>query len=193
MTNDIYFLKNNGAIIYDNEISEQDILLYFSMVKSFDYSIKHKSILSAKQNQLLFVKYLNLESIKKTSLYNKILNILKNLNFKVKLINSYVHNYGVDSQTYMHVDNSTPTVMYYANPKWDIDWGGETFIFDENNDVKKTILAKPGRIAIFDGNTMHMGNPTSIRAAERRYAIVFKFIFIDENGDPQHQMPFVEQ
>ena len=193
MFNDLQSLKNSGALVYDNVISQQDILKYFSMVKNFDYSIKHKSVASAKINEHLFVKYLDLESIQKTKLFSAVSDLLSNLNYKVQLVNSYVHNYGVDSPTAVHIDNTTPTVIYYANPKWEIDWGGETFILDENSDIKKAIFTKPGRIIIFDGNTTHMGKPTSIKARERRYIIVFKFIFLDENNNPQHQIPFIEQ
>lgn len=193
MLNDLKLLKQNGAFIYDDLVPKSDILKYFSMVKNFDYSIKHKSVASAKPNEHLFVKYLNLESMQKTKLFSIVSDILKNLNYKVQLVNSYVHNYGIDSPTAVHIDNTTPTVIYYANPRWEIDWGGETFILDEKSDIKKAIFAKPGRVIVFDGNTTHMGKPTSVKAKERRYIIVFKFVFLDENNNPQHQIPFIDQ
>jgi hypothetical protein len=193
MLNDLDSLKNSGILVYDNLISDKDILKYFSMVKNFDYSIKHKSVASARPNENLFVKYLNLESIQKTKLYSTVTEIMSNLNYKVNLVNSYVHNYGVDAPTAIHIDNTTPTVIYYANPVWEIDWGGETFMLDEKDDIKHAVFSKPGRIIVFDGNTRHMGKPTSIKAKERRYIIVFKFIFVDENNNPQHQIPFLDQ
>lgn len=191
--NNIDLLKDSSAFIFDDKFTKSDIARYFSMVKNFDYSIKHKSVASAKPNEHLFVKYLDHEAIQSTKLYKTILSILNNLNYNVQLVNSYVHNYGIDSPTAIHVDNTTPSVIYYANPKWDLDWGGETFILEDGCDIKKAIYAKPGRIAVIDGNTLHMGNPTSLKAKERRYIVVFKFVFIDSNGRPEHQLPFTDQ
>jgi hypothetical protein len=191
--NNIGLLKESSAFIFDDKISKGDIARYFSMVKNFDYSIKHKTVASANSNEYLFVKYLDNENIQSTKLFKTILSILKDLDYNVKLVKSYVHNYGIDSPTTIHIDNTTPSVIYYANPKWDLEWGGETFILEDNCDIRKAIYAKPGRIAVIDGNTLHIGNPTSLKARERRYIIVFKFVFIDANGNPQHQLPFVDQ
>jgi len=59
---------------------------------------------------------------------------------------------------HFHTDGkeSNLTFLYYANTKWDADWGGETVFADDNlNDIIYTSMYKPGRIVLFDASIMH--------------------------------------
>jgi len=59
---------------------------------------------------------------------------------------------------HFHIDGSAEelTFLYYANTKWDADWGGETVFADDNlDDIEYTSMYKPGRIVIFDASIMH--------------------------------------
>ena len=44
----------------------------------------------------------------------------------------------------IHSDNSAVTLLYYANPEWNLEWGGHTLFMDERlNEPKKLCLYKP--------------------------------------------------
>jgi hypothetical protein len=189
--NNYEFLKAN-PIIVDGMFSDLAIANTYQMIKTLKYNANHKSVLSQKVYESAFVHYFD-DSFQKTSLYRRVFEYLTTgLNFKVKLDNAYVHSYGIDHKTKPHIDNSTPTVIYYANPKWEVEWGAYTSLIVDN-DIFKAISPKAGRLLIFDGNTLHMGNPPNLSAPDRRWAIVFKFRFIDDNGNEMHQIPFVGQ
>lgn len=61
------------------------------------------------------------------------------------IINSSLHNN-------IHTDMEEPhtVCLYYVN-----DSDGDTFFFDDNNQIIERITPKKGRIIIFDGSTLH--------------------------------------
>jgi hypothetical protein len=189
--NNYIYLQENPTIV-DGLFSDKNVANYYQLIKTLKYNANHKSVLSQRVYESAFVHYFD-DNFQKTSLYIKVLNYLTNeMNFKIKLDNAYVHSYGIDHKAKPHIDNSTPTVIYYANPKWELEWGACTTLI-KDNDIFKTISPKAGRLLIFDGNTLHMGNPPNISAPDRRWAIVFKFRFIGDNGNEMHQIPFLGQ
>ncbi len=49
------------------------------------------------------------------------------------------------------------TFLFYINQEWGNDWGGETYLYNNNYDVLRAITPKPGRIAAFDSRLLHKG------------------------------------
>lgn len=48
------------------------------------------------------------------------------------------------------------TLLYYANLRWDIDWGGETVFADDSlEDIVYTSIYKPGRLVLYDSSIVH--------------------------------------
>lgn len=67
------------------------------------------------------------------------------------------------------------TVLYYANPVWDVNYGGETVFLDhENGELVKAVLPKPGRILIFQADYFHCGRIPNRLCPGYRYTIAFK-------------------
>jgi len=186
LINDYEDLKNNPKVV-DGLFNTIDVAMIHRSLKTFSYKQGHKSKVDQEDYETSFVHYYDNEEVKKMNFYIKIQAYLRDeLNYKVSLEKCYVHSYGMDQKTKTHTDSTTPTVMLYCNPNWQPNWGGETIIYDIDNEIKKTIIPKSGRVLIFDGNTMHSGRSTTIGAPDRRYAIVFKFFFLDDNNNVQH-------
>ncbi len=66
--------------------------------------------------------------------------------------------------------NSVWTILYYVNPLWEIEWGGQTVFYkgtdntgtklkDEEPDVIKSIYPKPGRFVFFNGAIPYAETP----------------------------------
>lgn len=69
------------------------------------------------------------------------------------------------------------TLLYYANLKWDIDWGGETMFFDEElQDVEFTSIYKPGRVVLFDSSIPHIARTPTVIAPYYRFTFVHRFM-----------------
>jgi len=69
----------------------------------------------------------------------------------------------------------SPTILVYCNNEWNYNWGGETVFFDENLDVKKAVLPKPGRVVVFDGRIPHTARPPVSIFEGNRYILTFKY------------------
>ena len=57
-----------------------------------------------------------------------------------------------------HIDADIPhtVILYYVN-----DCDGDTYFFDNDNNVVDTVSPKKGRIVVFDGNTIHASSQPS--------------------------------
>ena len=76
----------------------------------------------------------------------------------------------------IHSDKGGLTFIYYANPKWEVAWGGHTLIMNENNDdAEKTVLYKPGRCIMFDGTLPHMIMTPSNLCPVARFTYVMQY------------------
>ena len=90
-------------------------------------------------------------------------------NFKINRI--YLNLFLPQENPNFHTDGEhIVTCLYYLNPEYDLDEGGETqFIL---NDEIKGIRSKPGRLVIFDGSLKHRA--TSFRS-HPRLTLAIKF------------------
>lgn len=67
------------------------------------------------------------------------------------------------------------TILYFANKKWDIDYGGETLFYNNDKEIISAIKPNPGRFVIFDGNLLHSARPPQRHCSYNRYTIAVKF------------------
>ena len=66
------------------------------------------------------------------------------------------------------------TVLVYLCPEWDIEWGGETLFYNDNDDCVFASTPKPGRTVIFHGAIKHVGRPPNRICYTPRYTLAFK-------------------
>lgn len=88
------------------------------------------------------------------------------------LVNAYNHG----DSSWVHKDSektSDRTVLLFLNDYWDVNWGGEFALF-ENDDLIKAFTPKPGRYICFPSNVAHAARPVSREAAYPRIAIAFQ-------------------
>tara|TARA_R100001480_G_scaffold83722_1_gene91886 strand:- start:551 stop:1426 length:876 start_codon:yes stop_codon:yes gene_type:complete len=68
------------------------------------------------------------------------------------------------------------TVMYYLNNFWNFNFAGETVFYDNNNqDILKSILPKPGRIIVFNGSIEHCAREVRRDVNDLRMVLTFKY------------------
>jgi len=103
--------------------------------------------------------------------------IKKNLTPGHRLVRCYAnaHTFGVEG--YPHLDSRAPgnyTVIVYLNPVWKPEWAGETVFFNDMGDIFKSVLPRPGRVAVFDGRILHAGRAVSRLCPALRVTLMFK-------------------
>jgi hypothetical protein len=76
-----------------------------------------------------------------------------------------------------HSDSQKPSVtaLYYANARWDDDWGGETLFYGAPDEATVVVAPRPGRVVLFDGQMGHRGGVPSRLCHEGRLSVVVKY------------------
>lgn len=114
-----------------------------------------------------------------------------------ELFRCYINGYTYGTDGYAHKDDEwikrkygedalSETVIVYLNNKWDIDWAGETVVFNDDKEIVLSVLPKFGRVFIFDSNLLHAARPVSRICNVLRSVVVFKTI------DPKINDPRVQ-
>jgi Flp pilus assembly protein TadD len=71
-------------------------------------------------------------------------------------------------------DDQHITVLYYANPQWSADWGGETILYSDDGDAQLAVTPRPGRILAFHGAILHRGGVPTRLCYEERLTVAYK-------------------
>lgn len=66
------------------------------------------------------------------------------------------------------------TALYYANLEWNMDWGGETIYYNDDEDAELAILPRPGRLVVARGAILHRGCVPTRCCHEERYTLAYK-------------------
>lgn len=101
------------------------------------------------------------------------------------LVRAYINGYTYGTDGYAHRDDPwinerygpdtlSETCIFYLNPEWHHDWGGETVVFNDEYDIENSILPKPNRLFVFDSNKLHAARPISRCCTEVRRILVMK-------------------
>jgi hypothetical protein len=101
------------------------------------------------------------------------------------LMRVYVNGYTYGTDGYAHVDDSaidvlhgkqalSETAIVYLNKEWDINWCGETVLFDDDKEIAASILPKHGRVLVFNSDVLHAARPLSRICNVLRTVLVFK-------------------
>ena len=84
--------------------------------------------------------------------------------------------YGQDQR--LHTDDpldTSKTIILYVNQSWNVDWGGETIIWDrEKRLITDSILPKFKSMLGFPGNVWHGVRPVSQYCDSLRMTLMFK-------------------
>jgi SM-20-related protein len=84
--------------------------------------------------------------------------------------------YGCDGT--LHTDSdaaSDYTSIYYADPEWHPNWGGETVFFNrEKNDIVSSVYPKSNRLVIFPGAMPHVARGVSRTCPKLRVTLMYK-------------------
>ena len=70
-------------------------------------------------------------------------------------------------------DGRSRAAVWYPMPAWDIDWAGDFTVWNDANEIVRSVAIKPNRLVIFDGNPPHAARPLSRFATERRVSVAF--------------------
>jgi hypothetical protein len=90
-----------------------------------------------------------------------------------RLDRAYVNLFAPRELAFYHTDGDCMTLLYYANPMWHPNQGGETKIMNSVDMDVESVAPVPGRIVIFDGRREHTATPFRDM---HRFTVALKFL-----------------
>jgi len=75
------------------------------------------------------------------------------------------------------------TALYYLNPEWRKNWGGETIFFDDAGDAVYAIACKPGRLVLFEGAIEHRVGIPLRSCHDQRLTLAIRFMAPPADAD----------
>ena len=71
-------------------------------------------------------------------------------------------------------DTHEMTALWFVTPQWDVEWGGETLLFNDAMDAEFVVSPRPGRLLVFDGRIPHVGRPPNRICFVSRFTFAYK-------------------
>jgi len=65
-------------------------------------------------------------------------------------------------------------MLYYANPVWELNWGGETLFFDDTGEIAFASVLKPNRAVVFDSRIYHLAKTPTASAPSFKFSVAYK-------------------
>lgn len=98
------------------------------------------------------------------------------------LLGVYANGQTLGQDSPIHRDNKPhepgKTVLLFCNSHWASCWGGELVFYDHQKmNVIRSVLPRPGRLVIFNGQIPHSARSPSVVCDQLRVTIAFKTIF----------------
>ena len=88
----------------------------------------------------------------------------------MKLYRMYVNCFAPGENPYFHTDGEGLTFLYYVNPEWNVQEGGETQFYVDDNVYGVSPI--PNRLVMFNGMILHRA--TSFRS-QHRFTVAIKY------------------
>ena len=101
----------------------------------------------------------------------------KHFNFS-KLLRCYANMFLNGMDAYPHYDSLSgediTVVVYLCGPHWNVACGGETVIYDKNNDIISSAVPRQNRIFAFKSNMLHSARSINKICEMQRITLMFK-------------------
>ncbi len=97
---------------------------------------------------------------------------------KYRIYRAYCNYASYGDMLFTHTDampgSKELTALWFLAKEWNVEWGGETLFFNEDQDAEFVASPRPGRLVIFDGSIMHVGRPPNRICFAPRFTFAFK-------------------
>lgn len=180
MTSHIYShtVNNKPIWVYDNLCSKEEATSVFQGLEISAF--RHNEI--ARPDTAQFKHWavsLNDTQIQGLPVYQRAMKeVFESTGKQYRAYRGYVNYASFGDMLFTHTDclpdADELTVLVYICPEWDVEWGGETLFFNDNDDCVFASTPKPGRTVIFHGAIKHVGRPPNRICYTPRYTLAFK-------------------
>lgn len=169
--------------VFDTTLPIETIEARYNDLLARRFESDHSSSKSSKAYRE-WVSEMDLDAFREDSLFAEMSSLVrtsfpeKNIDF----FSAFCNCISFGCHTFRHQDGGENcfSALYYANPRWDSDWGGETTFFNSDGDALHCIAPVPGRIVVLDGRAFHRAGMPSRACPVRRLTVSLRCDNISE-------------
>lgn len=162
------------VFIFDTSLSQSAIAARYRALQERRYESDHASSKSTSVYRE-WVSEMDLTVFRETKLFEEMSELVCNCfaEEKIEFFSVFCNCISYGCHTFRHQDGGERcfSALYYANPIWEVDWGGETTFFDDRRDAVFCVAPVPGRIVILDGRVLHRAGMPSRACPHRRLTV----------------------
>ena len=166
-----------GITVYDNVFSEKEQELIYKNCLGAPYNIGWND--TAESTESHFFCGIGLDDWQdryRDKDLAEFLNILENSQPYQKNINKSLEKTIINCDTIAdshtkHTHENQDVILYYANLDWSDGWGGETFFYNNEDEIVFASPYTPNRMIAFDGELIHRFNGPTIQGPKFRFSI----------------------
>lgn len=160
--------------VFDTSLPAETIQARYVSLLQRRYESDHASSKSTKAYRE-WVSEIDLSTFRKNSLFAEMSQLVLDCfpEQNISFFSAFCNCISFGCHTFRHQDGGHKcfSALYYANPYWEMDWGGETTFFDNQGDALHCIAPVPGRIAVLDGRVFHRAGMPSRACPQRRLTV----------------------
>lgn len=160
--------------IFDTALPEPTIASRYRALQDLRYESDHASSKSTNAYRE-WVSEMDLIEFSEGNLFAEMKELLHDCfpEEKIGFFSVFCNCISYGCHTFRHQDGGERcfSALYYANPNWELDWGGETTFFDDNGNAVFCVAPVPGRIVILDGRVFHRAGMPSRACQHRRLTV----------------------
>ena len=175
-----YLVDGRRVCVYDGLIDAATIAHYYQTLSKMAFARKEFARPATREYKH-WVAELSLHQGKELGMYQPSLQAAAALNAVdggYQVIRNYCNYASYGDMLFTHVDCAPGaghvTALWYICTEWDVEWGGETILFNSGKDAVCAISPKPGRLVVFDGAVPHVGRPPNRICYAPRYTFAYK-------------------
>ncbi|HHX8315014.1 TPA: 2OG-Fe(II) oxygenase [Vibrio diabolicus] len=162
------------VFVFDGLISPEAIQDTYQHLLNRRYECDHASSKSTKKYRE-WVSEINLQAFQNKAIYSTMNQLIQQCfpQETISCFSVFCNCISYGCHTFIHQDGGAKcySALYYANPEWHEDWGGETTLFNDQEDAVVCIAPVPGRIIVLDGRVVHRAGVPSRACPVRRYTV----------------------
>jgi len=171
-------IESDSIIVYDDFLSKDEHQFVLNYCYSSSYHYGESDFLqnfNPKYCTGLVHNVFPNDNLSKESkkFYDLFSNSIQEKIIKIKsleMYRMYINCFAPSENPYFHIDGKGYTLLYYANDNWDVNDGGETQFFIDNN--LYGVIPVPNRLVIFNAGLLHKA--TSFRN-RHRFTVAIKY------------------
>lgn len=173
------FISGKKISVFDDVFSADEVKKNFALFGHAGFSFLHASRQDTSATREWAATF-SVDDFRKHRLHSAFLDLASAYSSRVNLqcYDVFCNASSFGDMSFIHNDSTNASdisLLYYVNPIWNAEWGGETIFFDQDDDAVCAVSARPGRIIVFDGSIKHRaGLPTRV-CTEVRLSLSVRF------------------